>query len=135
MKNSPSRKWTGSHIGGRKTHSPLDRFEHHLLKMRLVPGRVGMTPTDVEDTSLAIRLCPDDGEVPVRSPLSILFRQARRIEAHDHVHFVAGKGFFEYGMLVVKHERQRAPRVGARKFWVFDDDPRVRVELDVHVAT
>src|SRR5206468_84603 len=41
---------------------------------------------------------------------------------------------FEYWVLIVEHERRSSPCVGAWKFRVLDDDPRVGVELAVHVA-
>src|SRR5438046_3276206 len=102
--------------------------------MLIDPRLVRMPPADVVYTSLPIRRRPNDGKVAVRPPLPILLRQARRIEPHDDVDLVARVRLFEYWVLVAQHERRSSPCVGAWKFLVLDDDPRVGVELAVHVA-
>jgi hypothetical protein len=50
------------------------------------------------------------------------------------VDLVARVRLFEYRVLIVEHERCRAPGVGAREFGILDDDARVSVELAIHVA-
>src|SRR6516162_1828259 len=51
----------------RYTHRPLDSFQNHLLKPRIVPGAFLMAPPDVVHTALAILARPDHREVSIGS--------------------------------------------------------------------
>src|SRR5438034_11645601 len=80
-----SRKWLRRDIGLRYAHCPLDAFQHHLLKSRIVPGRIQMAPAHVAHAALSVLLRPDDGKITVDSPGTDHRVEIIGIYAHDDV--------------------------------------------------
>src|SRR5258708_32987369 len=90
---SSGRGWLS--VGGRASlghpQRPLNRFEVHLLYIRIFPGLFGVPQRGVENPPFTVHLAPRHGEIMVGAMDAwlVLLMQFARIQAEQHVYLVA----------------------------------------------
>src|ERR1700730_17746572 len=74
---------------------PLNRFEVHLLYIRIFPGLFGVPQSGVENSPFTVHLAPGYGEIMVGAMDAgvVLIVQFARIQAEQHVNLVARPAF------------------------------------------